>query len=147
MTIKEIRALTGLSQKKFAEKYELNYRTLQNWEGGTNRPPKGFEKLLLRAVIDDQEKEAQSEGQLKLIEPEQEPEEKESTKTRTGYTETQEILSTVLAYLDDIQDLSCKDCIYDNSENCKGNDCIIQNWTKYPKMIEIFKKMGAQEEH
>ena len=64
MTIKEIRAITGLTQNKFAEKYGLNKRTLQNWEGGANRPPQGLEKLLLRAVMEDQEREALSEGQM-----------------------------------------------------------------------------------
>lgn len=32
MEIKEIRALTGLSQRKFAEKYHIPIRTIQCWE-------------------------------------------------------------------------------------------------------------------
>ena len=79
MNIKEIRAITGLTQSKFAEKYGLNKRTLQNWEGGANRPPQGFEKLLLRAVMEDKEREDLSEGQMmtaeqELYEPNPEPE-------------------------------------------------------------------------
>ena len=32
MTIKEIRALTGLSQQAFAEKYEIPFNTYRTWE-------------------------------------------------------------------------------------------------------------------
>lgn len=32
MTIKEIRDLTGLSQAKFAEKYNIPKRTIESWE-------------------------------------------------------------------------------------------------------------------
>lgn len=159
MNIKEIRAITGLTQSKFAEKYGLNKRTLQNWEGGANRPPQGFEKLLLRAVMDDQEKEAQREGQMELIEqelyeqnpePEQDPEpepEPATTKdtiSRTGYTEEQEILSTALAYLDDAE-ITCKDCIHDKENKCDEYECCIQNWKDYDKLIEIFGKLGVKK--
>lgn len=36
MTIKEIRQLTGLTQKKFAEKYNIPIKSLKNWEVGTH---------------------------------------------------------------------------------------------------------------
>lgn len=158
MTVKEIRAITGLSQRKFAEKYGLNKRTLQNWEGGANRPPQGFEKLLLRAVMDDQEKEDQRMGQMKLIEqelyepnpepipePEPEPEETKSTESSTGYTEEQEILSTALSYLDDAE-ITCKDCIHDKENKCDDYECCIQNWKDYDKLIDIFGKLGVKHE-
>lgn len=32
MTIKEIREITGLSQAKFAEKYKIPRRTIEDWE-------------------------------------------------------------------------------------------------------------------
>ena len=156
MTVKAIRAIAGLSQRKFAEKYGLNKRTLQNWESGENRPPQGFEKLLLRAVIEDQEKEALSMGQIMLMEQElyepnpepvpenePEPEETKGTISRTGYTEEQEILSTALAYLDDAE-ITCKDCIHDKEDKCDNYECCIQNWKDYDKLIEIFRKLGVE---
>ena len=38
MTIKELRAMTGLSQSQFAKKYKINVRTLQGWEAGRTTP-------------------------------------------------------------------------------------------------------------
>lgn len=34
MTIKEIRQLTGLTQKRFAEKYHITFSSIRNWESG-----------------------------------------------------------------------------------------------------------------
>lgn len=154
MNVKEIRAITGLTQSKFAEKYGLNKRTLQNWEVGANRPPQGFEKLLLRAVMEDQEKEAQRIEEQELYEPNPEPDpdkkpepEPAATKdtiSRTGYTEEQEILSTALAYLDDAE-ITCKDCIHDKENKCDEYECCIQNWKDYDKLIEIFGKLGVKK--
>lgn len=56
MTIKEIRALTGLSAQKFGDKYGIPMRTIQNWEGGVNTPPEYVLKLLERVVKEDFEK-------------------------------------------------------------------------------------------
>ena len=53
MTIKEIRALTGLSQAKFSEKYEIPKRTIENWEGEQREPPAYVIKLLERVVKED----------------------------------------------------------------------------------------------
>lgn len=53
MTIREIRALTGLSQVKFGTKYHIPPHTIENWEMGTRRPPEYLLKLLERAVRDD----------------------------------------------------------------------------------------------
>lgn len=39
MDMKEIRKKSGLSQKKFAEKYGLPYRSVENWEEGSRKPP------------------------------------------------------------------------------------------------------------
>ena len=39
MTIKEIRELTNLNKKEFAEKYSIPYRTVQNWECKVNNCP------------------------------------------------------------------------------------------------------------
>lgn len=51
--IKEMRALTGLSQRKFAEMYDIPVRTLENWEAGTRVPPEYVLKLLERVVLID----------------------------------------------------------------------------------------------
>lgn len=163
MNIKEIRTITGLTQSKFAEKYGLNKRTLQNWEGGANRPPQGFEKLLLRAVMEDKEREDMSEGQMKLIEqelyepnpePEQDPEPEpattKDTKSRTKITENKKLMSeifkTVLEYLDD-SDLCCTDCIYRNSpEKCKKADyCDIQLWEHYDDLLKVIRELTNTE--
>lgn len=48
--IKEIRASTGLSQKKFAEKTGVPVRTLISWEVGDRKPPSYAIQLLRLAV-------------------------------------------------------------------------------------------------
>ena len=51
--VKALRNMTGLSQARFAEKYDLPKRTLENWEIGTNQAALYFLKLLARAVDED----------------------------------------------------------------------------------------------
>jgi len=46
MTVKEIRSLTVLSQAKFAERYGIPRRTIENWESGTTKCPKYVIELL-----------------------------------------------------------------------------------------------------
>ena len=46
MTIKELRALTGLSQVKFSQKYGIPRRTIEDWEAGRHDPPAYVEDLL-----------------------------------------------------------------------------------------------------
>ena len=46
MTVKEIRALTGLSQVKFCEQYKIPRRTLEDWETGKNTPQEYLSDLL-----------------------------------------------------------------------------------------------------
>ena len=55
MKVKEIRELTGLSQKKFAEMYNIPQRTLESWESGEREPADYLCNLLLRAVKADKE--------------------------------------------------------------------------------------------
>ena len=57
MTIKEIRTMTGLTQKAFAEFYEIPKRTLEDWEAGRRTPAPYIVKLLERAALEDFEKE------------------------------------------------------------------------------------------
>lgn len=50
--VKSVRALTGLSQAKFAKVIDVNLATLQNWEQG-RRSPTGPAKALIRAIKND----------------------------------------------------------------------------------------------
>ena len=47
--VRSIRALTGLSQAKFAELLSIEAATLRNWEQG-RREPTGAARALLRAI-------------------------------------------------------------------------------------------------
>ena len=64
--IKALRTETGLSQKAFAEKFDIPRRTLENWESGEATPPGYVVKLIQTAL----EAEAQGEDDLTL-EPEE----------------------------------------------------------------------------
>jgi putative transcriptional regulator len=50
--VKEIRAITGLSQTRFARLLGVDVGTLRNWEQG-RREPTGPAKALLRAIMHD----------------------------------------------------------------------------------------------
>ena len=50
--VKEIRALTGLSQPKFARILHIDVGPLRNWEQG-RREPTGPVRALLRAIKND----------------------------------------------------------------------------------------------
>ena len=53
MTVKQVRALTKLSQAKFAAKYHIPLATLENWERGTRTaPPYIIELLCFRVNYD-----------------------------------------------------------------------------------------------
>lgn len=49
--IKDARNRLGLSQQKFAEKFEIPTRTLEDWESGKSKPPKYVMNLLLEKVF------------------------------------------------------------------------------------------------
>ena len=58
--IKELRKKTGLSQSKFAAKFGIPVRTLQQWEQGISAPPEYLIRMiayimLLEERIDDNE--------------------------------------------------------------------------------------------
>lgn len=53
MTIKEIRALTGLTQKQFAEKYHITFSSIRNWESGHRTCPDYVAELLEFKVRED----------------------------------------------------------------------------------------------
>ncbi len=44
--IKELRKKTGLSQSRFAAKFEIPVRTLQQWEQGISAPPKYLIRMM-----------------------------------------------------------------------------------------------------
>lgn len=54
MTIKEIRASTGLSQSKFCEVLNIPLRTLQKWEIGERSCPEYVIELIAYRVQHDQ---------------------------------------------------------------------------------------------
>lgn len=53
MKINEIRTLTGLSRVRFAERYGIPLRTVEDWESGRSTPPEYIVPLLERAVRED----------------------------------------------------------------------------------------------
>ena len=57
MEIKEIRALTGLSQANFGKKYNIRVRTIQDWETEKRNPPAYVVELLEFRVRYDIEQE------------------------------------------------------------------------------------------
>ena len=44
--IKELRKKTGLSQSRFAAKFEIPVRTLQQWEQGISAPPEYLIRMM-----------------------------------------------------------------------------------------------------
>ena len=50
---REIVAKTGLSLAKFAERYEIPLRSVENWSGGQRTAPDYVIKLLARVVAED----------------------------------------------------------------------------------------------
>ena len=50
---RKIVAKTGLSLAKFAERYEIPRRSVENWSGGQRTAPDYVIKLLARVVAED----------------------------------------------------------------------------------------------
>lgn len=53
MNIKELRVQLGNTQSEFAARYKIPFRTIQNWESGTRKPPEYIQNLLERWVHAD----------------------------------------------------------------------------------------------
>lgn len=53
MTVKEMRMALGDTQKMFAKRYGIPYRSIQNWEAGVRVPPSYFLPLLEEIVKRD----------------------------------------------------------------------------------------------
>ncbi|MBE5906096.1 MAG: helix-turn-helix domain-containing protein [Lachnospiraceae bacterium] len=52
--IKELRKTMGLSQAKFAEKFDIPVRTLQQWEQGRSEPPMYVVKMMSYIMLLEQ---------------------------------------------------------------------------------------------
>lgn len=46
LTIKELRATSGMTQQAFANFLHIPFRTIQNWEYGTRKPPEWAVELI-----------------------------------------------------------------------------------------------------
>lgn len=53
MNIREMRKRLNISQKEFAQRYHIPYRTVQNWETGVRIPPQYIIDLLEKQVMAD----------------------------------------------------------------------------------------------
>ena len=53
MNILEMRKSLGYTQSEFAQRYNIPYRTIQNWESGLRKPPEYILKLLQHKVQED----------------------------------------------------------------------------------------------
>lgn len=53
MTIREMRTSLGDTQGQFAARYNIPFRTIQNWESGTRRPPDYVVELLEKRTQSD----------------------------------------------------------------------------------------------
>ena len=53
MDIREMRSKLGITQVEFAARYNIPFRTIQNWETGSRKPPEYIIDLLERQVKED----------------------------------------------------------------------------------------------
>lgn len=50
MSIKEYRISLGLTQKQFAELFEISLDTVKSWDCGRRKPTKSQEKLIIKEL-------------------------------------------------------------------------------------------------
>lgn len=53
MNIREMRTCLGDTQREFAARYNIPFRTIQNWETGTRKPPEYITELLESRIKND----------------------------------------------------------------------------------------------
>ena len=53
MNIRELRTQLGDTQSEFAARYNIPFRTVQNWETGTRKPPEYITRLLESRIMTD----------------------------------------------------------------------------------------------
>ena len=71
MIIRDLRAMTKMTQQQFADYFEIpSYRTIQNWEGGQRKCPPHLEKLIQYKLIKEgftMKLIEKNEGESKLL--------------------------------------------------------------------------------
>lgn len=56
LTIKELRAQTGMNQRAFADRFGIPVRTLQEWEQERREPP-DYVVAMIRTILEYEQKE------------------------------------------------------------------------------------------
>ena len=133
--LKETRKAMKIKQKDFAKKYNIPIRTLQNWENGITEPPPYILWMIDYIMILENECEHMKSGQMLLgqsKEQNEEPKSEDSTETVR-----KKIFKDIQYYMNFVTELSCKDCKWDNSEDCKDKDCEWKNYIYYREYKEI----------
>ena len=67
--IKLLRQKTGLSQSKFAARFEIPVRTLQQWEQGQSAPPEYVVRMMSYILLLEQQ--GVLKGERKLLPPDE----------------------------------------------------------------------------
>jgi putative transcriptional regulator len=60
--IRELRKSTGLSQSKFAARFGIPVRTLQQWEQGQSAPPEYVVRMMKYILLLEKERNEQNEA-------------------------------------------------------------------------------------
>lgn len=68
MSIKEIRNQTNMTQKDFAEYFNIPQRTIENWEGGQRTPPEYVVELIKYKIEKERLAVLKDLGEFKLRE-------------------------------------------------------------------------------
>lgn len=66
MDIKELRELTGMSQKRFAEYFGIPIRTIQEWEQNKRKPAEYLTKLMEKEIRREILKKEKQKNECKL---------------------------------------------------------------------------------
>jgi transcriptional regulator with XRE-family HTH domain len=53
MTIRDMRTQLGVTQSEFSKRYNIPFRTIQNWETGLRKPPEYIINLLKNRIRED----------------------------------------------------------------------------------------------
>lgn len=159
MKIKQLRQLTGLTQKKFSERFKIPLRTVQNWESGTNTPPDYIPRLIEMQMILENEIDQLRNGQLIFgAEKEQDPQQQQPQKKEKD-TETvqeskndKEMLRQMKHSLEeiDIEELYCENCIHGKECKYDYNKCecyqehyracnCIENWIYWEELERMIE--------
>ncbi len=128
LIIKEIRMKTGMTQKEFAQMYNIPLSTLRKWEQGESSPPAYVSEMIARAVpvMDDSLKEIRGKDGAKYYYDEIRKQVMDSKGNRISISEGIEGVKeqNLKLYLKDlfddfyrIQSKFDRDCYYDKKED------------------------------